>query len=91
MGSQLYVGNISFNTKEEDLKNFFSAAGTVNSAKIIMDRETGRSRGFGFVEMSSAEEAEQAVATLNGKELGGRDLRVNIAEEKKDRGPRRRF
>ncbi len=91
MGSQLYIGNISFNTNEEDLKNFFASAGTVTSAKIISDRETGRSRGFGFVEMSSAEEAENAVSTLNGKELGGRDLRVNIAEEKKDRGPRRRF
>ena len=87
MNSQLYVGNISFTTTEEDLRDFFGAAGSVSSAKIIIDRETGKSRGFGFVEMSNADEAQAAVSTLNGKELNGRQLRVNIAEEKQNKKP----
>lgn len=87
MNSQLYVGNISFTTTEEDLRDFFGAAGSVTSAKIIIDRETGKSRGFGFVEMSNADEAQAAVSTLNGKDLNGRQLRVNIAEEKQNKKP----
>lgn len=87
MNSQLYVGNIAFTTKEEELKDFFTAAGTVTSAKIIIDRETGKSRGFGFVEMSNADEAQAAVEQLNGKDLNGRQLRVNIAQEKQNKKP----
>lgn len=87
MNSQLYVGNISFTTTEEDLRDFFGAAGAVSSAKIIIDRETGKSRGFGFVEMSNADEAQAAVDQLNGKDLNGRQLRVNIAQEKQNKKP----
>ncbi len=82
----IYVSNISFHTSEEDLKNLFSKFGTVTSAKIIMDRETDRSRGFGFVEMESSEEANKAIQDLNGKEIEGRALSVSVAREKEDRG-----
>ncbi|HLK12483.1 MAG TPA: RNA-binding protein [Candidatus Binatia bacterium] len=81
MGKKLFVGNLSFNTTSEDLKEFFSRAGVCESAAVITDRATGRSRGFGFVEMSSAEEAEKAIADLNGADLQGRKLTVSEARE----------
>lgn len=82
----IYVSNISFHTSEDDLKNLFSKFGTVTSAKIIMDRETDRSRGFGFVEMQSSEEANKAIQELNGKEIEGRALSVSVAREREERG-----
>lgn len=86
MSTKLYVGNLSFRTTSEDLKEAFSAAGNVESATIIEDRETGRSRGFGFVEMTTPEEATAAIEQFNGKDLGGRNLTVNEARPKADRG-----
>lgn len=86
MSSKLYVGNISFQTTEADLTDTFSGFGSVVSVKIIQDRDTGRSRGFGFVEMGSPEEAQTAIEGLDGKEVGGRNLKVNIAEDKKPGG-----
>jgi RNA recognition motif-containing protein len=87
MSTKLYVGNISFNTSNQDLIDLFSASGTVTSANIIEDRDTGRSRGFGFVEMSSPSEAQEAIAALNGKEVDGRALKVNEAKpQNNDRG-----
>jgi RNA recognition motif-containing protein len=77
---KLYVGNLSFNTTNQDLNELFGAIGTVESSNIIEDRETGRSRGFGFVEMSSQAEGENAIAELNGKEVDGRQLKVNEAK-----------
>jgi RNA recognition motif-containing protein len=77
---KLYVGNLSFNTSNQDLTELFGTVGTVQSANIIEDRETGRSRGFGFVEMSSQSEGEEAIAQLNGKEVDGRELKVNEAK-----------
>lgn len=79
MGNKLYVGNISFNTTDQDLADLFSQAGTVSSVKIITDRETGRSKGFGFVEMSSDSEAQSAIEKFNGTEVGGRSLTVSEA------------
>ncbi len=81
----LYVSNLSFHTTEADLKELFSKHGTVNSAKIIMDRETNRSRGFAFVEMSSEKEGNAAMAELNNKEIEGRPLSVSVAREKENR------
>src|SRR5438094_580529 len=81
MGKKLFVGNLSFDTTSADLEALFSQAGTCESAAVITDRATGRSRGFGFVEMSSASEAERAVAELNGHELQGRKLNVSEARE----------
>jgi RNA recognition motif-containing protein len=86
MSIKLYVGNLSFQTSSEDLRELFAQAGTVESANVVEDRDTGRSRGFGFVEMSSKEEAEAAIAQFNGKELGGRALTVNEARPREDRG-----
>ena len=86
MSMKLYVGNISFNTTNQDLNDLFGAIGTVQSANIVEDRETGRSRGFGFVEMASKEEGENAIAQLNGKEIDGRELKVNEAKPREDRG-----
>jgi cold-inducible RNA-binding protein len=86
MSTKLYVGNLSFRTTSDDLKEAFSAAGTVESATIIEDRETGRSRGFGFVEMATPEEAAAAIEQFNGQDLGGRNLTVNEARPKADRG-----
>ncbi len=83
---KLYVGNISFNTSNQDLNDLFGAIGTVESANIIEDRETGRSRGFGFVEMASQAEGENAIAQLNGKEVDGRALKVNEAKPQESRG-----
>jgi len=79
----IYVGNISYSTSEEDLRESFGQFGEVTSAKIITDRETGRSKGFGFVEMADDEAGNKAIEEMNGKEIGGRDLRVNMARPKR--------
>jgi cold-inducible RNA-binding protein len=86
MSIKLYVGNLSFQTSSEDLQQLFSQAGTVESANVIEDRETGRSRGFAFVEMSSKEEGNAAIQQFNGHEVGGRSLNVNEAKPREDRG-----
>ena len=86
MTMKLYVGNLAFQTTSEDLQQLFAQAGTVQSAAVVEDRETGRSRGFGFVEMSSKEEGEAAIAQFNGKDFGGRNLNVNEAKPREDRG-----
>ena len=86
MSNNLYVGNLSFDTKEEDLRELFAAYGEVVSAKVIMDRDTGRPRGFGFVEMSGAEDAENAIKNLDGREFMGRNLKVNAAQPRESRG-----
>jgi RNA recognition motif-containing protein len=82
---KLYVGNLSFNTTNQDLNDLFGTVGTVQSSNIIEDRETGRSRGFGFVEMSSQQEGQAAIAEFNGKEVDGRTLKVNEAKPQGDR------
>jgi RNA recognition motif-containing protein len=86
MSTKLYVGNLSFNTSTQDLEQMFAEFGTVQSTNIIEDRETGRSRGFAFVELSSKEEAQNAIAALNGKDIDGRSLTVNEAKPREDRG-----
>jgi RNA recognition motif-containing protein len=89
MAKKLYVGNLSYNTTEDGLRNLFSGFGNVASSKIIFDRETGNSKGFGFIEMTTDEEASAAIAGTNGRELDGRQLRVNEAMDKPRRdGPR---
>ena len=87
MATKLYVGNLSFQTTSEELRDHFAQAGNVESASVVEDRMTGRSRGFGFVEMATAEEATAAIEQLNGKEFGGRNLTVNEARPRTDRGP----
>lgn len=82
MGKKLYIGNLSFDTTDADLKALFSPLGACDSVSLITDRETGRSRGFAFVEMSSSSEAEAAIAQLNGSELQGRSLKVSEARER---------
>jgi RNA recognition motif-containing protein len=86
---KLYVGNLAFQTSSEDLQQLFAQAGTVQSASVIEDRDTGRSRGFAFVEMASKEEGESAIAQFNGKEFNGRNLTVNEARPREDRGGNR--
>ena len=86
MSAKLYVGNLSFDTTTEDLEKMFAESGTVQSTNIIEDRDTGRSRGFAFVEMSSNEEAQNAIAALNGKEIDGRALTVNEAKPREEGG-----
>ena len=86
MSMKLYVGNLSFNTSNQDLNDLFGEIGTVESTNIIEDRETGRSRGFAFVEMSSQAEGEAAISQLNGKEVDGRELKVNEAKPQEKRG-----
>ena len=86
MSTKLYVGNLAFQTTSEELQSLFAQAGTVESASIVEDRMTGRSRGFAFVEMSTAEEANAAIEQLNGKEVGGRALKVNEAKPRENRG-----
>ena len=83
---KLYVGNLSFNTSTQDLEKMFGEIGTVESTNIIEDRETGRSRGFGFVEMASNEDGKTAISTLNGKEIDGRSLTVNEAKPRENNG-----
>ena len=84
--NKLYVGNLSFNSTENDITDAFAAHGTVTSVNIIMDRDTGRPRGFAFVEMSSASEAQSAVQALDGRDLDGRSIKVNIAKPREPRG-----
>ena len=88
MGKKLFVGNLNFKTNDDDLRTLFSQAGTCESATVMMDRATGRSRGFGFVEMSSDEEALKAVQQFNGYDFQGRNLNVNEARERTPGGPR---
>jgi cold-inducible RNA-binding protein len=96
MENKLFVGNLSFDTTENDLQDAFAAFGTVTETNLMMDRTTNRPRGFGFVTMSSAEEAQNAISGLNGKNLSGRDVTVNVARPREDRpagggGGRREF
>ena len=96
MSSKLFVGNLSFNTTENDLQDAFAAFGTVTEANLMMDRMTNRPRGFGFVTMSSADEAQKAIEGMNGKDMGGRALTVNVARPREERpagggGGRREF
>jgi RNA recognition motif-containing protein len=86
MGRKLYVGNLNYDVTDSALEQLFAAHGTVQSAQVIMDRDTGRSKGFGFVEMKTDQEAQAAIAALSGKEMGGRNLTVNEAKPKEDRG-----
>lgn len=88
MSNKLYVGNLAYSVRDDDLHQEFSGFGSVQSAKVMMERDTGRSKGFGFVEMGSAQEAEAAINGLNGKNFGGRDLTVNIARPMEPRAPR---
>lgn len=82
MGTRLFVGNLSFDTSDDDLRNCFAQAGACASASVVRDRMTGRSRGFGFVEMSSQEDAQRAITSLNGKDLQGRAMNVSEARER---------
>jgi RNA recognition motif-containing protein len=98
MSTKLFVGNLSFNTTENELQDAFAAHGTVVEANLMMDRMTGRPRGFGFVTMGSPEEAQKAIDALNGQQLDGRALTVNVARPREERppggggrGPRREF
>jgi|SRR5690348_11863978 len=99
MSNKLFVGNLSFDTTENDLQDAFAAHGTVTETNLMMDRVSGRPRGFGFVTMSTPEEAQKAIAALNGAQLGGRALTVNIARPREERpggggggrGPRREY
>jgi len=86
MSTKLYVGNLAFQTTSEELQSLFAQAGTVESASVVEDRMTGRSRGFAFVEMSSPDEANAAIEQFNGKEVGGRALKVNEAKPRENRG-----
>lgn len=88
MSMKLYVGNLAFSTSSEDLQQLFGQAGTVESATVIEDRETGRSRGFGFVEMASKEDGQKAIEQFNGTDLNGRNLTVNEARPREERGNR---
>jgi cold-inducible RNA-binding protein len=85
MGKKLYVGNLSYNVTNESLSTLFSTFGTVDSAQVIIDRDTNRSKGFGFVEMASAGEADAAIAALDGKDHDGRNLKVNEAKPREER------
>jgi cold-inducible RNA-binding protein len=86
MSTKLYVGNLAFQTTSQELQELFASAGTVESAAVVEDRDTGRSRGFGFVEMSTKEEGEAAISQFNGKEVNGRALNVNEAKPRENRG-----
>lgn len=88
MGNKLYVGNLPYTVRDDDLQQAFSAYGAVNSAKVMMERDTGRSKGFGFVEMGSDAEAQSAIQGMNGQSLGGRSLVVNEARPMEPRPPR---
>ncbi len=84
--NKLYVGNLSFNSTEDDITNAFSAHGTVSSVNLIMDRDTGRPRGFAFVEMGSSSEAQDAIKAMDGQDLGGRNLKVNLSKPRESNG-----
>jgi len=86
--NRLFVGNLSYQTMDQDLQDFFSAAGSVSSVNVMMDKFTGKSRGFAFVEFSSSDEANKAVEMFHGKELQGRPLTVNLARPREERAPR---
>ncbi len=86
----IYVGNLPYSVNEDELRNLFSEFGEVSSAHVISDRDTGRSKGFGFVEMDNSEDGQKAIEALDGSDLGGRNIRVNEAKPRDDR-PRRRF
>jgi RNA recognition motif-containing protein len=86
MGKRLYVGNLSYDVSDSGLEQLFAQYGTVESAQVVMDRDTGRSKGFGFVEMKTDQEAQAAIAGLNGQLSGGRSLTVNEAKPREDRG-----
>lgn len=86
MESKLYVGNLPYSTTEQDLSELFAQAGTVTSVKVIKDRDSGYSKGFAFLEMSTSEEAQQAISMYNGYKLGDRELRVSLARPREDRG-----
>ena len=86
MAKKLYVGNLTYETADGDLQNLFGPFGTVQSAQVIMDRDTGRSKGFGFVEMNSGDEAQAAITALNGQQSNGRALTVSEARPREDRG-----
>ena len=86
MGTKLFVGNLSYGTTSQDLEGHFRQIGETTSAQVITDRESGRSRGFGFVEMASNDEAQKAIAALNGRDVQGRQLNVSEAKERSDRG-----
>jgi len=86
MGRKLYVGNLTYGVTDSALEQMFAPYGTVESAQVIMDRDTGRSKGFGFVEMKTDQEAQAAIAAMNGKEVDGRSLTVNEAKPREDRG-----
>ncbi|MBK0393732.1 RNA recognition motif domain-containing protein [Ramlibacter algicola] len=88
MGNKLYVGNLPYSFGDSDMERAFSAYGSVNSAKVIMDRDSGRSKGFGFVEMATQEEAAAAIKGLHGQDMGGRDMVVNEAKPMESRPPR---
>ena len=88
MGNKLYVGNLPYTFRDSDMEQAFSQFGAVTSAKVMMDRDTGRSKGFGFVEMGSAAEAQAAIQGMNGKDVGGRGLVVNEARPMEPRAPR---
>ena len=88
MGNKLYVGNLPYSYTDTDMERAFAAFGAVNSAKVIMDRDSGRSKGFGFVEMSSPAEANAAIQGLHGQDIGGRDMVVNEAKPMEARAPR---
>ena len=85
MSNKLFVGNLSFNTTENDLQDAFAAHGTVTETNLMMDRETGRPRGFGFITMSSSEEAQKAIEAMNGRDMDGRALTVNVAKPREER------
>jgi RNA recognition motif-containing protein len=91
MSTKLYVGNLSFDTTISDLEKMFGEIGAIDSASLIEDRETGRSRGFAFIEMSSAEDATKAISTINGKEINGRELIVNLAKPRVERAGGSRY
>jgi len=86
MGKKLFVGNLAFSTTESELSSLFGEVGTVESAAVVTDRDSGRSRGFGFVEMSSSSEASEAIARFNGHDVGGRQINVSEAKEREPRG-----
>jgi RNA recognition motif-containing protein len=90
VATKLYVGNLTYGVTDSDLHNLFSPHGTVQSAQVIMDRDTGRSKGFGFVEMESGEQARAAIKAMNGQDNNGRALTVNEARPREDRGGSRR-